>query len=344
MRYRKAKHKQGEQKSPGPERAEAILEKSFARLKRAEPDDATPLNIVRSRLEAQLADQAKKEHGIMASMKNGLRSWPRLSIGVSAAVCALILTALIPVSCDRTTGYTVDVVNDAGPAAKTAAGGAQLEFVMESDGGDVPAGPTAEQLTEALAAIGITGAEVSVNVDGTTRTVHISGLETQEEAREAAAAVEQLMGGSSEICPVVEHISSSLLGQIHDEIFRITVSDDGRTDDEIADEIRARLEAAGMEDLQVQYRSLDDGRRMIFLGMGDSCEVDGNMQVTEDVLEWIVQDSSAEGGVGKIMLETEGGSPEEIETRIREQLREQGLDTGDVEIRRITTEITLDEE
>ena len=124
----------------------------------------------------------------------------------------------------------------------------------------------------------------------------------------------------------------SLLDHIAHKVLDLDVDTNGKTDAQVEDEIRAQLELQGV-DMDVMYRTTDDGGHMIFIG--DSLAVgDGSVHFEGDnVVEWIASDST--GGITNIKLQGDGSmTPEEMEKAMMNELKEQGIDPVNVKIKR----------
>jgi hypothetical protein len=174
---------------------------------------------------------------------------------------------------------------------------------------------------------------VSIDEETDHQTLHIEGLETHEQAREAALVLDRIAGFEGDIA-IAEHkerVRSSLLGHIKYNLFELNVDTDGKTDEQIEDELRASLRAQGV-DFDVMYKTTDDGKQMIFIGdstLADdgSAHFDGNT-----VVEWMAEGDNS--GVHRIQLDGDTQlTPAEMEEAMMNQLKEQGLDSGDVKVR-----------
>ena len=159
-------------------------------------------------------------------------------------------------------------------------------------------------------------------------------LKTHEEAREAALVLQRIAGfeGDISIAEQKERVKSSPLDHIAHKVLELNVETDGKSDAQIEDEIRAQLDLQGV-DMDVMYRTTDDGGHMIFIG--DSVATgDGAVHFDGDnVVEWIASDST--GGLKNIKLEGDGSmTPEEMEKAMMNQLKEQGIDPANVKVKR----------
>ena len=272
----------------------------------------------------------------MFALWKNLMSHPRMSLGFASGLVALILMATIPVSCSRTVGYSVDGTDADPSAAATVAPQKDLKLTLKSleDGSVVDLKLRAEKIQEALDAIGHNNAHVVVDEESGEQSIHIDGLKTHEEAREAALVLQRIAGfeGDISIAEQKERVKSSPLDHIAHKVLELNVETDGKSDAQIEDEIRAQLDLQGV-DMDVMYRTTDDGGHMIFIG--DSVATgDGAVHFDGDnVVEWIASDST--GGLKNIKLEGDGSmTPEEMEKAMMNQLKEQGIDPANVKVKR----------
>jgi hypothetical protein len=222
-------------------RAEHILARALETVgtEQWEPGD---LALVRTKVEARAAQQTRKENTIMARIISTLRAHPRLSFSLAAAVGVFLFVTLVPFSYTTTVGYNV--------------------VLSEVDGSALI--PPAH-LKSTLSALGYQ--ETAINCDGMGSSVQytIAGLPTRQAAREAVAAFSSLSGSApkAEIKPIRKTVSGSLYAQVRDRFFLVEVDATGKSDAEIAAEVTAKLQAQGLDDVNVSTVSHEDGTREI---------------------------------------------------------------------------------
>lgn len=295
--------------------AESLLVTTLDAKREQVADAATPLNVMRAQVEARLAAADKQERRLMDTVNQKINRRPRLTWGLAAVVAVLLFLTLVPFGYEVTVGYDVACT---GMGAETAA--------------YQPA------LTEALAALGY-DASVSVSHNGDQVDYFISPLPDRYAAREAAAALTTITGASEgiEINPIVEEHSASLYAQVRDQIITVEVETEGKTDEEIAADIEAKLAAQGVLSSTVNVTSQADGRRMIQIDMETDTEAnsggqqmlffgnsegDANVSLTE----------FTDNGMKALTIEAEGMTDAEVEAMIEQQLTEKGLVGADATV------------
>jgi hypothetical protein len=201
----------------------------------------TPFEQLRRRIEQVSAGARRKERNIMSEISCQIRSHPRLSVGMVLAVLVFMFTTLIPFSYQRITGYDATVA-----------------FAGVTD--EVPQ----EQVKKALEAIGQSNVKVSVEQTGENTSYRLKGFATESEAFRAVLALEMQGGtkGQSRIRPILENVSASLYAQVIDGIKSIKATETkGKTDQEIEQDITAKMLAAGLLNPKVKVTTGADGLR-----------------------------------------------------------------------------------
>jgi hypothetical protein len=120
---------------------------------------------------------------------------------------------------------------------------------------------------------------------------------------------------------------------------RIEIDTEGKTDEELMNEIKQKLEAMGIESAFVDFETLADGEKRIHIKTslaGDSTAQENEMKLR------ITGDSTSFGfDVGgpapEIEIDTEGMTDEEVKAAIEAKLAEEGK--GDAEVF-VTTDST----
>ncbi len=313
-----------------------VVSRGFKDLAMANEFETTPLAMIRARVSQRTDQHRQKESTFMFALWKNLTSHPRMSLGFASGLVALILMATIPISCSRTVGYSVEGTDDGASLSSEDIGnqpGMKLTFESQQTGTPHEMKLRAAKIQEALAAIGNDDAQVIVDEQTGLLTVHIDGLETREEAREAALILERFAGfeGDVSIAEQKERVRSSLLSHIAYQVVESNVETSGKTDEQIADEIRAQLASQGV-DFDVTYRSTDDGRKMIFIGDSTLCGP-GSMQMDNGgAVGWMACDSGQ--GLRRIELKGDASlSPEEMKRALGNQLNDQSVDSLTFEIK-----------
>jgi hypothetical protein len=227
----------------------------------------------------------------MASFKTKLLNHPIMSFGFLGVLAALLIMAVIPVSCSREVGYSMNVGDDNNPVANAissdAEGTASITFANNVEGGPQTIHINPENMIKALKAIGITDAKIQVTANQNGQTIEISGLKTREQARDALLALVEASGFDGKVSLATRQaaVEGTLLEQALNGIRELVISSEGKTDEQVRSEISAALEAAGVSGADVEYTSTPDGRKMIFVGQngeGDSVHIEQAFQWNEE--------------------------------------------------------------
>ncbi len=235
----------------------------------------------------------------MSSLKEKILNHPAMSFGFAGAIVALLLMAVIPVSCSRDVGYNMTVGDGddliANAITSDADGTASITFQYVNDGDPQAIELKPEIMIKALKAIGIDHAKLNINANQEGQIVTISGLDSREQAREALLAIVQssLLDGKVEMTPRAASVEGSILEQALNSIKELVFSSEGKSDEQIKAEITAALEAAGVTADKVEYMTDSDGRKMIFVGAGAG----GDSIVTEQVFKWTADSAGMVSGL-----------------------------------------------
>lgn len=238
-----------------------------------------------------------------------LKSRPRLV--TIAGVCALAAALLvIPVSYQRTVGHRIELV---------VSGDALDRVGLERLAGEL------EQVTRARAL------DVGRSGDGAVIGVEIAGRSAERAERVAAALVDRLreraFTASARVSPITETVSGNVYAMVRDRIVVIDVDTEGKTDQEVEDEIRAQLIDEGVADPSVEYHS---GAEEAVLRVDGAHEGKPFGLVQRQIGEQ--RDDNVRMEIGWPDAEREEGmTDEELEAKIRAQLEARGLD-GEVEV------------
>lgn len=238
------------------------------------------------------------------------KSRPRLvSILGVCAVAAVLL--VIPIRYQRTVGHRIDL---------TVSGEALEQVGIERLTGDVGQVTRARALEVSQAAGG--GAVLGIEM-----------LATSEERAERVAAAlvarlrERTFTAEARVSPITETVSGNVYAMVRDRIIVIDVDTEGKTDQEVEDEIRAQLLDEGVSDPDVKYHS--DGAKTVVRVQG---EHEGK---SFDLVRKTLGDEREPGVRMEIgwpdIARDEGMTDEELEQKILRQLEERGL-SGEVDI------------
>jgi hypothetical protein len=244
MLFRKAK------KSPtDPRRAERILNGSLETIRQDQPDDATPLSFLKTRLQAQAAQQTSRKDSAMSRAANILKARPKSGLAALIVVAVFLGVTLVPFSYTSTVGYTVEFADTNQP---------------------IKADPN--ELAAAMASLGLNDVWANYNSDGANTVWTLSNLPDESAANTAAVAFRTLTGTAAEpvITPVRKQVSGTLYAQVKEQLETMTFSvTDASSPEEMEAQIRGQLIAAGYECANVHVITNEqDGTVTIDLEIG----------------------------------------------------------------------------
>ena len=270
--------------------------------------DATPFDRIRTRVEVAAVNVRKES--IMEKVRNQVGARPRLVAGFGFAVVVFLFLTLVPFSYTITVGYDVIYSN------------------LDNFGWD-----KGDRLIEALNTLGYSDAKVKMTPGGVT----IGNLPDYMAAREVAAAVRTVTGieAPHEIVPIRQTVSGSLYAQVMDKI-KIEVNTEGKTDAEIAEEIRQKLLAGGYDAADVKVTTDGDEKKIdVSVSAGGA---GGEQQETESRIELKLVDDGSDISfdspkpVERLEVDTEGKTNEEIKAEIEAKLAAEGKEGAKVEV------------
>lgn len=236
----------------------------------------------------------------MSSFKNKLMNHPVMGFGFLGVIAALLLMAVIPVSCSREVGYSLGVGDDdhqiASAITSDSEGTASITFQRSDENTWTSKELNPDKMIKALESLGITNAKIDVKANEYGRTIELSGLNTREQAREALLAIVEVagLGDKVELTARQAAVSGSLLEQCLAGIKELIFDSDGKTDEQVRAEIAAALQEAGLYDADVVYKTDDDGHKMIFIGSGS----EGDSVVVEQGFNWTTDGGGLNGVPG----------------------------------------------
>jgi hypothetical protein len=270
------------------------------------------LERVRRTVAPDLAAGVRHRHrgAIIMSTINRLKSRPRLVsiFGVCALAAALLV---IPIRYQRTVGHRVDL---------TVSGAALDRVGLDRLAGEVGQVTRAHTLEVRQAEGG--GAVLGIGL----------GAVSEERAERVAAALverlrERAFTAEARVSPVTETVSGNVYAMVRDRIIVIDVDTEGKTEQEVEDEIRAQLLDEGVADPSVKYHS--DPEKTVLRVEGEH-EGKAFKLVQKQVGD--ERDSNVRMEIGWLDTSREEGmTDEELEAKIRSQIEARGLQ-GDVKV------------
>jgi hypothetical protein len=283
---------------------------SLERVRRTvAPDNPTD---IATNIAADIAASLRHRHrgAIIMSTINRLKSRPRLVsiLGVCALAAALLV---IPIRYQRTVGHRVDL---------TVSGAALDRVGLERLAAEVGQVTRAQTLEVREAAGG--GAVLGIGL----------GAVSEERAERVAGALverlrERAFTAEARVSPITETVSGNVYAMVRDRIIVIDVDTEGKTEEEVEDEIRAQLLDEGIADPSVKYHS--DPEKTVLRVEGEH-EGKAFKLVQKQVGD--ERDSNVRMEIGGLdTSRDEGMTDEELEAKIRSQLEARGL-SGDVKV------------
>jgi hypothetical protein len=192
-------------------------------------------------------NQRRSREGSLMKALNSLKTHPAMTTVLGIAIIAAVLLA-VPISYTKTTGYN-----------------ATLEI---SDAGSVDMDAIAGEFGKAL---GTEDVMVMTGFDGGGRIianlpVRPAGTVEGITSRFAQALTDRGIRASAEVQPITEQVTGNVYAMAANEIIEIKIDSEGLTDEEIEDEIRAQIEAAGFDACLVDVET-GDGEKRIEIGL-----------------------------------------------------------------------------
>lgn len=250
--------------------------------------------------------------GILMSMLRQLRARPWTATGLAAAVVAIGLL-FVPISYQRLTGslVTLAVTGEELAPRELQRMATELRGILQPGPMRVEAGPTA-----------------------TTISFELDNPSWKEIARIAQAyargLAERGIDARAEVRPRVETVKGTVYAAAA-QVITINIQSEGKSDGEIADEIRQQMAAAGVPDAEVEVKT-DGDRREIGIRVMRERGPDDPPEPEETEFQINIDGHTPDpNGINERRVElrlqrTEGTTDEELLEQAREQLREQGVD------------------
>ncbi|MFH1311809.1 MAG: hypothetical protein ABIJ00_01145 [Candidatus Eisenbacteria bacterium] len=257
----------------------------------------------------------RSEEGSLMKVLHSLKSHPAMAAVMGVAVVAVVLLA-IPISYTRTTGYraTLEISDATGVDIETVAG--EFGKALDTENVKLAAGPRGARIS----------AEVPVRSAGT-----LEGLASGF----ARALTERGVAATAEVEPVTERVTGNVYAMAANGIVEIRVNSEGLTDEEIEDEIRTQIEAAGFEACLVDVQT-SEGEKRIEIGI-EQCAEEGAdctampVRISIDGMEPPDGEYMTKRAI-EIRIVAAGKTLEEAEAEARAQLEAMGLDVTNIEI------------
>jgi hypothetical protein len=188
----------------------------------------------------------RSEEGSLMKVLHSLKSHPAMATVLGIAIVAAVLLA-VPISYTKTTGYraTLEISNATGINIEAVAG--EFGKALDAEEVKVAAGPGMARIF----------AELPLRSAGTLEGIASGFAQALTERGVPAAAVVE---------PVTERITGNVYAMAANEIIEIRINSEGLTDEEIEDEIRAQIEAAGFEACLVDVET-GEGEKRIEIGI-----------------------------------------------------------------------------
>ena len=194
-------------------KAEQSLLRDFKAASVNDNEDVVPFNVLKSRVNHEATRPPKnklRENSIMSAFSNLFSKRPKLGIGLTAAVLALVVSTLVPFNYDKTIGYEV------------AFAGVDRSLAMDSD-----------KIKDLLLRLGVDDAAINVSDCEATCNVFISDLKTPNDAKIVKAAFNKIGNVQllHDITEMVSEESGNLLKKIKLDIIA-TSGDESFSDEE----------------------------------------------------------------------------------------------------------------
>jgi hypothetical protein len=261
-------------------------------------------------------NQRRSEEGSLMKVLHSLKGHPAMATLLGIAIVAAVLLT-VPISYTRTTGYraTLEIADAAGVNIDAVA--SEFGKALDTEKVAVRAGMGGARIT----------AELPVRAVATVRGI-ASGF--------ADILTQRGIPAVAEIERITERITGNVYAMAANGIIEISVNSEGKTDEQIEDDIRAQIEAAGLEACLVDVQT-GDGEKRIEIGIqqhldGESAEGPTPVRIMIDGMEPPPGAECMSENCVEIRIMKAGQSIEEAEAVARARLEAMGIDTADIEI------------
>jgi hypothetical protein len=261
-------------------------------------------------------NRRRSEEGSLMKVLHSLKSHPAMATVLGIAVVAAVLLA-VPISYTKTTGYvaTLEIADATGIDIDAVAG--EFGKALDTENVKVLAGPGGARISAAL----------PVRAKGTLKGIASSFVQALGETGLAATA---------SVEAVTERVTGNVYAMAANEIIEIRVNSEGLTDEEIEAEIRAQIEAAGLEACLVDVET-GDGEKRIEIGIQcdpeEGCPDGMPVRISIDGMEPPPAGEFETVRAMELRIPAEGKTLEEAEAEAIEHLQAMGVeDVSDIAI------------
>jgi hypothetical protein len=286
--------------------AQQLLKSAFENNRNEKLGDETPFELVKTRLENQIATLNTKESNFMTKVKKQIKTHPKASFGITVAVTLFAFMLLVPFSYDRTVGYDV--------------------ILAGFEGGQIEP----EVINDVSIALGFDDIVLELTIDNELILSHFPSERAAKEVADAISIITKI-DNPVRIKPIRQVVSGSLFAQARDKLLKIEVDTKGKTDEEVETEIRKILKERGATEADVDVSTDDEGMREIIVHVKDSSDT----KQTEKKMKIMVSGDekiSIDDPACNIQVETEGKTVEEIEAEIKKQMKEKGIKDAEIDV------------
>lgn len=258
---------------------------------------------------AMTADSRERTGGLFMTAFRGIRTRPWLATTLSAATVAVLL--LFPISYERTVGHEITVT-----LAAPGLGGDQLQKIV----------------TELKKTVGAESIRVEDHGQGPILKAQAPIRSKSQAERVASAFAGSLaaMGipAESDVTPRVERVPGNLYALASENLIQININSEGKSAEEMEQEIRAQLAAAGVEFTTVDVEKEGDNTKILLkqevrAAAGEPVADPPDVRVSIDGREPSGPDSKR---VEIRVHRTEGMTDQQLIDEVKRQLDAQGVE------------------
>jgi hypothetical protein len=257
------------------------------------------------------------QEGIFMKFLHSLKQRPALATALGVLIVAAVLLA-VPVSYTKTVGYEATLELSQAVQAGLDISGIAEQFSKALDTDDV------------LVRAALTGSKIVARLPVLPR----SDVESAA-AHFARTLAEKGVPAKAEVRPLTEEVTGNVYAMAANQIVEIRVNSEGLTDEEIENEIRTQIEAAGFEACLVDVDTNGDQKRIeIGVTCDDAMSADGPMdlRVTVDGMEPPPEGAEYQKAI-ELRIPAEGVTAEEAEAQALEHLAAMGVtDITDIDV------------
>jgi hypothetical protein len=258
----------------------------------------------------------RSEEGTIMRFLHSLKSHPAMTTVLGIAIVAAVLLA-VPISYTKTTGYraTLEIADAAGVDIEAVA--AEFGKALDTENVMIRAGAGGARIAAALPV------RASAALEGIA-----TGF--------ARALTEKGVSATAEVERLTERVTGNVYAMAANGIIEIRVNSEGKTDEEIEDEIRTQIEAAGLEACLVDVET-GDGEKRIEIGIERSLDDGASdspmpVRITIDGMEPPPGAECMTEQCIELRVPKDGKTIEEAEAEARAHLDAMGIDATDIAI------------